>query len=947
MTHFFEKRDLWGHRLSLWVVVLMVFVTPVCWWSLRQIHLENDVEKWLPERDPELRALQWTHEQFPVEERILLTWDGSSINDSRIGKLVEQFVGKPDTHGVKRGGLPYIASVVEPRQSLIVMQQNGIEPQEAVRRLEGTILGAGPLRLRLTETGRSSLKKTKRALQTAMRTKYGLQLAILDPSPDLAPLVSIPALADDGETSGEPSPPAILSVDGKLVENSTVDHDLQVSWKGMRVGSERTIAIAKWLTEYVPERGDGTLVENGFFALGSPVALAIGISEAGLADKGETVAAIRAACILAGIPSDSVHMAGSVVSTSELNTEVVKAGWDTSFPLTQIHRRSVILTSALVSALLAYALLRSVRLATMVLFISIFTTFCSMAIVPATGGSMNMVLIVMPTLLFVLTMSGAIHVANYWKHSACEDESRAIVETVRTARWPCFLASLTTAIGLVSLCTSTLTPVRDFGIYAAIGTMFSLLMVIYGLPSLMQLWSGPRPRGHELDHAGWRTFGRMLTIHPGWKSLGVMAICLGCSIGLIRFRTETKVIRYFPDRAQIARDYWFIETSLAGVMPVETVVRFDEQAQKDSNFLDRMELVRQIQERMWAHSEISGSVSLADFQPINERPPEGAGFLQKTKHNKRATVIQQRVRVGEVSGARSFYTVSEKGHDWDEPGDGKLNQPGDELWRITAQVNVMNDNDFNVILADLHRITQDVLKLQPGSQHLISGTVPLFVRTQQAVLQSLLSSFGMAFALIFGVFVVMLRSFWAGLVAMIPNIVPITVVFGIISWTQQRIDIGSMITASIALGIAVDGTLHYLTWVQLAMKNGRSRHDAIVDALVHCGPAMWQTSAAVAIGLLVLVPAELLLIGRFGWLMASMIGVAFVGDIVLMPLLLGGPLGRLFEPAKRAVIKPATIDELQVSVADPTGDSISHGTIAPSPHIKPLDATRKKRRPTA
>ena len=956
MTHFFEKRDFWGQRQSLWLVVLMAFVTPVCCWSVGQLQLENDVQKWLPDNDPELRTLHWAHEQFPVEERILLTWDGSSINDPRIDKLVEQLVGKIDSHGIKRGGLPQVSSVIEPHQSLRVMQENGIEPQEAARRLEGTILGAGPLRLRLTEAGRSSLKKSKRELQIAMRAKFETELVIQDPAPDLSPLISIPVPVEDGATPVDPGPPALVSVEGKLLDNSNVEHDLQVSWKGMRVGSGHTAGIVQWLKEYVPQRGEGKpLVEEAFFAIGSPIALAIGISESGLADKAETIAAIRASCNHAGIPTETLHMSGSVVSANELNAEIVKAAWDASVPLIQIHRRSVILTSALVSALVAFLLIRNLRLATLVLIISLFTMICSMAIVPMTGGSMNMVLIVMPTLLVLLTMSGAIHVSNYWKHAESKDETGTIVETVRRSWMPSFLASLTTSIGLISLCTSRLAPVREFGIYSACATMFSFVMVVYGLPALMQLWAGRPPAEKELDHPGWRAFGRILTIHPGWQAIGFIAICIGLSIGLTRFRTETKVIRYFPEKARIAKDYWTIETNVSGIMPVETIIRFDEQSQKDTSFLDRMELIRGIQGRMWEHPEISGSVSLADFQPVSESLPEDAGFLLKSKYNKRATLVQQRIRDGEVPGARSFYTVSEQGRDLDHAGDGLLNQPGDELWRITAQVNVMTDNDFARVLSDLHVIAQDVLKLHPGSRHIITGNVPLFVRTQQAVLQSLLSSFGLAFALILGVFIVKLRSFGAAVVAMIPNILPITVVFGAISWVQQRIDIGSMITATIALGMAVDGTLHYLTWMQLAMKKGRTRKEAVIDALVQCGPAMWQTSIAFTIGLLMLVPAELRLISRFGSLMASMIGVALLSDIMLMPQLLAGPLGWLFEPKTSPAVEevpPVLVEDAPLLTVEPqtiveATTAISHGTNPPRPHIKPVDPNRKKGRPTA
>lgn len=945
MTHFFDKRDAWGNRLSLWVIVLMAFVAPLCWWSLRQFHLDNDVEKWLPDSDSEMRSLRWAHEQFPIEERILLTWDGNSINDPRIGKLVERLVGKPDAHGIKRGGLPYVSSVTDPLQSLDAMQRNGIEPREAVRRLEGTILGAGMLRLRLTEAGRSSIRKTKRELQAALLAKYKLELGILDASADLVPLVSVPAPIVHGTASGDPSPPTILLADGKFDETNSTEHDLEVAWKGMRIASESTIAISKWLTEYIPERGDGQpLVEHCFFVPGAPVALAIGISEAGLADKAETVAAIRAACIQTGIAAETLHLAGSAVTATELNEEVLKAVWDPSFPLTHIHKRSAVLTSAIVCALLAFSMVRNIRLASIILFVSLFSMASAMAIVPVAGGSMNMVLIVMPVLLFVLTMSSAIHVANYWKHAACRDEAKAITQTVRMSWKSSFPATLTVAIGFVTLSASHLVPIRDFGIYAAIGTMISLVAVVIGIPSLMQLWNGRPPKQHEFHQAGWRAFGHAITTRPGLQSLLLIAICLGCSLGLRHLQTETKVIRYFPDRARIARDYWSIETTLAGTMPVELIVRFDQQSQRETNFIDRIELVRQIQNAMRTHPEISGSLSLADYQKVAERPPEDAGFLQKTKYNKRAAAIEQSVRDGELSMSRSYYTVSEHGSDLNELGDNMLNQPGDELWRISAQVDVMSHNDFARVMTDLHQLAQDVLKLQPGSHHLITGAVPVFVRTQLAVLTTLCSSFGLAFALIVCVFMIRLRSVAGGLVAMIPNIAPIAIVFGVMSWIGERIDIGSMMTASIALGIAVDGTLHFINWMRSCMKNGRSRREAVIEALVHCGPAMCQTSAVVAIGLALLVPAELLLISRFGAMMAALIGVSLIGNIILLPQLMCGPLGRLFELARK---QPDSVIATSAVLGESTVIADSHESAIPSPHIQPDDAPTKKRRTTS
>ena len=942
MTHFFEKRDPWGNRYSLWIVALMAFAAPLCWWSVRQTRLENDVESWLSESDPERRASAWAKEQFPIENRILLTWDGSSINDPRVGKLIEQLAGKVDEHGMKRGGLPYISSVTEPLQSLEVMQKNGIEPHEAVRRLEGTILGAGALRLRLTETGRSAMRKTKRELQTAMKAKFGLDLAILDASPDLTPLISIPAPAKEGEETSDPSAPAILNVDGSVAVSGSAEHDLQVAWKGMRIRSDATIAIMNWFTEHVPERGDGkTLVESGFFAPGSPIALSVGISEAGLADKAETIGAIRLACTSAGIPSDALHLAGEAISANELNDQVIKAAWNSSYPISQLNRRSVILASALVCALLAFVLLRSVRLATMVLFVSLYTSFCALAIIPATGGAMNMVLVALPSLTLVIAISCALHAANYWRQAACVNVQTAVTTASQSAWRPMLFGCLAIAVGLISLCTAKLIPLREFGFYGAVGVGLAFLMATLALPSLIQIWAVRAPREQDLEHQGLKMLGQLLLVQPGLQALVIIAICTGCAVGLTRLQTETNVIRYFPETTRLAQDYWNIETSLAGVMPVETIIRFDSQSQKDTNFLERMELVRTVQEKMKAHPEVSGSTSLADFEPVNERPAEDASFLQRTKYNKRAAQIQQRIRDGEIPNARSFYTIAEQRRDLVETSDAKLNQAGDELWRLSAHVNVMTDHDLGIVLADLNRITQDVLRLQPGSQHLVTGTVPVSVKTQRAVVEGMTGTLLLSLVLTMGVLMIALRSISAGMLSLIATTLPIAAVFGVLSWTERRIDIGSMMTASIALGIAVHGLLNYVNWFQMLMREGRTRREAIVDALARCSPVTWQCGLVSGLGLLVVASSDLLLLSRFAGLTAALVGVGVLANSLLVPQLLGSFVGILFEPAK-VVTSTTLVPEEPKLQAPPIVDVVAEN-VAPAPHIKPLTAPKKRR----
>jgi uncharacterized protein len=912
MIQFFEKRDPWGNGLALWVLLFMIFLSPLLFATLQYLELENDVTSWLPPDDPQAKVLNWYHGHFESEDRILVSWDGSSLHDHRVERFSRLLKGETGEDGVRRHGLPQVADVVAPHDLFRRMIDSNVEPQQALRRLQGVMIGTGALKVRLTPAGESRKASTMQSLVKRSRRELGIVLTVSEPASSNAALTTdlddaVAESADqapipeDGELADALAAawPLVVSADGRSLEMSA-DHHFQVNWRGMQVGAERTLQIRELAREL---RGPATkaapegalLVEDCFFVPGSPVALSVSLSEAGMADRYDTFVQIRRMAEKAGISPEALHIGGRPVAGTELNRSVSKAAWNRDFPFFQIHKRSVLLLSGLVGAVLALIMLRSVRLALLVLTASYFATLTAVALVPITGGTMNMVLVVMPTLLLVLTISGAIHVANYWKHAAHHDPSTAVVKAVQMARQPCILASLTTGIGLLSLMSSSLVPVSDFGKYAAIGCLVSLTAVLLILPSLLQFWPAKRPDWSEIDRREWKSLGQFLTKH----STAVVCLCLLAfgvgTYGLRWFRTETKVIRYFPEESRLVQDYYFLEENLAGIVPIDVIVRFDQDAQGELNFLQRLELVREVEEKMRAHPEISGTISLADFRPQSEPLPPGASTIQRLLHTRKAREIEKRVREGGEAGSGALFKVESRRSDLHTTGDGLLSRPGDELWRITAQAAVMTDLNYDQLAQELDGYARSVLRYHPGAGHVVTGMVPLFLRTQQAVLESLIRSFALAFAIIAGVIILVLKSPLAGLITMLPNLMPIGLVFGLISWWGLPVDIGTMITASVALGIAVDGTLHLLTWFRKGILDGLPRGEAVAHALSHCGPAMFQTSAIVGIGLLMLCPAELLLISRFGWLMAALIGAALLADVVFLPALLAGPLGRLIE----------------------------------------------------
>ncbi|MCH8828562.1 MAG: MMPL family transporter [Planctomycetes bacterium] len=907
MTNFLQKRDPWGQGMALWVLLGMVFLVPLAWWSVKQIQLENDVESWLPSDDPHARTFAWYRREFPVENRVIVTWNLSSLNDPRVKRFARKLEGVPGKDGIRRGGIPYVKRVITAQQVIARIEKASrgrVKRDEAIKRLEGVLIGTGNLKVTLTNAGRQRRKRVEQDLLARIRDVTGLDVRIV-----AAQKIEFDFLAEEEEDNFEES---FEEEEGEEEEEFPLppEHDFQLVWEGLRVSSpdaDRVKSVALNLRGPVSDKnpqGEKWIQRCAFFP-GSPVALLIVLSEAGQEESRQAFAAIRKAAVEAGIPETDLHLGGRSVAGSALNQQVKKAVWNSEAGLFELHKRSPILLSVLVCVVLAFVMLKSIRLAIMVLAVSYYTTYLTVALLPVTSGSMNMVVVVMPTLLSVLTMSAAIHVVNYWKHAAATDMRSAVIESLKMAKLPCLLASLTTAIGLMSLMTSPLMPVRDFGLYSAVGCLIGLAAVLFGLPALLMFWPPKQPKQADVEHTFWKSLGKFLCRYRTTVALISLGLFAGSAYGLRFFRTETKVIRYFPDDSRVVKDYRFLEDNLSGIVPVDVVIRFektdarfDENGKPIPHFLERMEIVRRIERAISRHPDISGTLSLADFQGQYRKLPKNAKLAQTMRDFGKSRVTENRIK--KDATAQSFLVAARTDEKLVSPSGRVIAiKKGDELWKITAQVAILSDLDYADLTHEVDEIVRSELKLYPGSDHVVTGMVPLFLRTQQAVLDSLIRSFALAFAVIAVVMMIVLKNPIAGLITMLPNVMPVGVVFGLISWSGMPVDIGTMITASVALGIAVDGTLHLLTWFRSGIEQGLSRNEAVSRALTHCGPAMWQTSAAVGIGLLMLFPADLLLIHRFGWLMASLIGAAFLADVIFLPALLAGPLGFVIERSMR------------------------------------------------
>jgi predicted RND superfamily exporter protein len=210
---------------------------------------------------------------------------------------------------------------------------------------------------------------------------------------------------------------------------------------------------------------------------------------------------------------------------------------------------------------------------------------------------------------------------------------------------------------------------------------------------------------------------------------------------------------------------------------------------------------------------------------------------------------------------------------------------GQQLWRISARVNRPAGTSLNQIHAELENLTA-------GQPIHFTGIAPLLEQAQHEIFDGFWKSFASAFLVIGVVMAIALRSVPTMLLAMVPNLVPLGIVFGFLGWTGYPVDIGMMMTGSIALGISIDGTFHFLVRYLEQWDAGKSSGHAVRIALVTTGGPIFESIVVSSIGMLALTLSSFAPTARFGLLMASLLMATLAGDLLLLPALLALRRGR-------------------------------------------------------
>jgi predicted RND superfamily exporter protein len=558
---------------------------------------------------------------------------------------------------------------------------------------------------------------------------------------------------------------------------------------------------------------------------------------------------------------------------------------------------------------IAWFCLRRLRYALCALLLAGIGQLIAVSLVYYTGNRFSAVLIVLPTLVFMLTLSGAVHLINYYRDGLRAGKTDPGLHALEVGWWPCFLSSLTTAIGMGSLWTSQLQPVREFGLFSAVALSLATVALLLMFPTLLS-WVDRLPRsvGPAIPSAiaplqplpSPASLAKPAVVEPAAKDwltryvdcLRTWAIplafiatagLLACFVGLSYLKASTKFTDMFPAQSRVNQDMAWIESHLAPIATVEVLLHFPPDSPL-SNF-DRLRWVEALGSSLRQQAEVGGVMSAASLLPSwTESGSIGAS-----------------ARRGAVRRAIDENLERFQQEKWIADTDRG------QTWRVIAKVSATSGQDYGQLVGVIEQTCRRVLEAglpqtdagqvqADGLEIHYTGLTPIMHHTQVTVLQDLGSSFLTAFLLITPILMLITRSWRGGLLAMIPNVLPVSVVFGIMGGLGYSLDIAGILTASVALGIAVDDTLHFLCWYMASLHREGSRPPAVYATLKACAAAMLHTTLISCFSMAPFLLAGFLPTQQFAKLMIAILSLAIIGDLLILPALLLSPWGKVILP---------------------------------------------------
>lgn len=540
---------------------------------------------------------------------------------------------------------------------------------------------------------------------------------------------------------------------------------------------------------------------------------------------------------------------------------------------------------------------RRVRAVIAPVFVIVATTIFIYGLMGWFGIPASHMSMMIPTLLLVISVSYSIHVINHFRQSFRRTGRRreSLRYAFRHAAWPCFVTAITTAVGFASFIIVPMKPIREMGIFSAIGVFLAYILVITVVPILFSFGKDKpvKTDNGNKDHSGnggdsrfmekWAAFVMKNSLAIGIISVIVL---VGAIIFSFRIRVETDTLSLMGDKVAMVRNAKYVTDRIGALYSYEVLIELPEDGMaKNPEVLMAMD---EIAEKADEIETTTMTTSLSDM--IKE--------LNWVMHNKddqyyaipeSRELVAQYLLLYEMSGGESAEDLV----DYDY-----------RTLHISVQTSQFTTT-LEQQLDELETFARE--KLPTGAKATIVGDVPILLRMMNMLTAGQIKSIAVAFIAITLMMIAILKSFRVGLLSMIPNVLPVVIIMGAMGLLGVRLDMMTIMIAPMIIGIAVDDTVHYFIHFRQEHNQYGDYPEANRQTFQKVGYAIMFTSMVLIFGFSIFCLSIMQSMFNIGMVASVGIFSALVADLFITPVLFVHlkPFGR----AKKAELAEAEATE--------------------------------------
>lgn len=569
----------------------------------------------------------------------------------------------------------------------------------------------------------------------------------------------------------------------------------------------------------------------------------------------------------------AVYLSGTPVITAQLKETIKRE-----------MRRFTLLTLLFVTLLL-YVVFRNVTLVVLPLIVVIPTIVLTFSMLALFKQPIQTPLSILPSFLLAVGVCDSIHFLSafitHFRRNG--NKQRSLLKAVEKTAMPMVLTSLTTAVGLFSFSVADIVPIANLGIFAGVGVLLALMLTLLFLPlAIIFMPLTLKTRGGVKTESRGKLYDRCVVRLIEWISRnpkGIVIVCglmVGFSVHAISNLTFShNPLHWFEETSDVRESTALIDRKLGGVMPVEVLIDTGvANGVKSPAFLDALDAFSK--DVTDSGGEVGKVLSITDMLKESHQALHNndAAFYRVPSTR---SLISQELLLLELGNAKDLFRFV------------------DDEYRI-ARVIVMapwieatlfNDVRDSIMMSfDTHFSSLRVSEGVSPVAITLTGIIPILMQTMNGVIQSTAASYGLAFILITMMMVLLFRSLRYGLLAMFPNVMPVICVLGGMYWLDIPLDMFTLLVGSIAIGLAVDDTIHFMHGFHHHFKKTGSVKESVTLTLMEAGRAMFITTTVLAVGFMVFTLSSMSNLQYFGLLTSACVILALIADFVLAPALM-------------------------------------------------------------